>query len=85
MRQFSTILILIISLTSCNLKTAKDYIADAEKLSEQEKYKEAINKAITAILKSFIKEVEIYTQKGWIVKQSSEILIEDARYIIEHL
>jgi len=51
----------------------------------KEKYKEAINKAITAILKSFIKEVEIYTQKGWIVKQSSEILIEDARYIIEHL
>ncbi len=51
----------------------------------KENYEKAINKAIAAVLKSFIKEVEIYTKKGWITKQASEILIKDADYIIGHL
>ena len=62
-----------------NLK-AKQMIEKAK-----ENYEKAMNKAITAILKSFIKEAEIYPKKGWITKQASEILIKDANYIIGHL
>ncbi len=48
-------------------------------------YEKTMNAAITVILKSFIKEIELYVKKGWIIKQASEILTKDAEYIIEHL
>ncbi|MBI4837370.1 MAG: hypothetical protein HY813_03145, partial [Candidatus Portnoybacteria bacterium] len=46
---------------------------------------ETMNRAVITLLKSFIKEVENYAKKGWVAKQASELLINDASYIIEHL
>lgn len=47
------ILFIIVSLTfsSCDLKSAKDYFAEAEKLEEKQQYKEAISLLDKAILK----------------------------------
>ncbi len=42
MRQFSILLIFFISFIACDFKSSNDYFTDAEKLSGQEKYKEAI-------------------------------------------
>lgn len=42
MRQLLIILIYLISFTACDFKSAEDYFEEAEKLSGQEKYKEAI-------------------------------------------
>ena len=49
MRQATIILTVLLLLTSCDFKSSQDYFNEAEKLSEQGKYKEAIellNKAI---------------------------------------
>ncbi len=42
MRRILIILIFLTSIIACDFKSANDYFADAEKLSGQEKYKEAI-------------------------------------------
>ncbi len=51
----------------------------------KEKYEETMNKVVAGILELFIKEVKLYTKKGLIIDPASEILIEDAQYVIEHL
>jgi tetratricopeptide (TPR) repeat protein len=63
MRRFLTILILLTSLIACDFKSAEEYFADAAKLSEQEKYKEAIALLDKAIEKDN-KFVGAYINRG---------------------
>src|SRR5690606_5871077 len=51
MKQGTIILTILLLLTSCDFKTAKDYLTEADKLSEQKRYREAIELLDKAIQK----------------------------------
>jgi tetratricopeptide (TPR) repeat protein len=51
MQSFSKILFILFLFTSCDLKSSKDYLNDAEKLEDEQKYKEAIQTLDKAISK----------------------------------
>ena len=51
MKQGTIILTILLLLTSCDFKTAKDYLNEADKLSEQKRYREAIELLDKAIKK----------------------------------
>lgn len=67
------------------IEEVKNPIAKQKIEEAKERYEIKMNEVITRILELFIKEVKFYNKKSYLTDQASELLIDDAQYIIEHL